>query len=82
MLKVTKSCLLAIIIITFLFSCAIDDTLAVSPDFKDVKGHWAENVIMEWKDNDLIRGYSDGTFKPESSITRGEFITLVNREQK
>lgn len=34
----------------------------MSPNFKDVKGHWAENVIMEWKDNDLIKGYSDGTF--------------------
>lgn len=44
----------------------------------DLDGHWAENVITEWQDKGLIKGYADGTFKPNNSITRAEFITLLN----
>src|SRR5665648_1148838 len=45
----------------------------------DISGHWAEATIQSWVDNGLIKGYPDGTFKPDNNITRAEFITLVNR---
>ncbi|MEN6348478.1 MAG: S-layer homology domain-containing protein [Syntrophomonas sp.] len=44
----------------------------------DIQGHWAEPVIQDWFNNGLTKGYEDGTFKPDSSITRAEFITMVN----
>lgn len=47
----------------------------------DLDGHWAKNVITEWQDKGLIKGYSDGTFKPNNSITRAEFIVLMNNAQ-
>src|SRR5665647_1933652 len=57
-------------------------TLAPSPAFaataSDISGHWAEGTIQSWVDNGLIKGYPDGTFKPDNNITRAEFITLVN----
>lgn len=28
---------------------------------------------------DLIKGYPDGTFKPDNSITRAEAITILNK---
>src|SRR5665648_788507 len=45
----------------------------------DISGHWAEATIQSWVDNGLIKGYPDGTFKPDNNITRAEFISLVNR---
>jgi hypothetical protein len=35
--------------------------------------------ISAWINKGFIGGYEDGSFKPESNITRAEFITLVNR---
>lgn len=45
----------------------------------DIAGHWAEKQISEWVDKGLAKGYPDGTYKPDTTITRAEFITLVNK---
>lgn len=44
----------------------------------DIAGHWAESVITQWQSKGLIQGYEDGTFKPNNTITRAEFVTLMN----
>lgn len=46
--------------------------------FSDIKGHWAESQIQAWLDEGRIQGYLDGSFKPDKSITRAEFMKLVN----
>jgi hypothetical protein len=46
--------------------------------FKDVSHHWASQSIQDWVKNGFIKGYEDGTFRPDQGITRAEFITLVN----
>ncbi|WCN38115.1 S-layer homology domain-containing protein [Aneurinibacillus uraniidurans] len=46
---------------------------------KDVENHWAKNQITKWVDAGYVTGYEDGTFKPDNSITRAEFIRLVNQ---
>ncbi len=43
----------------------------------DIKGHWAENVIEELVATYAIKGYPDGTFKPDKGISRAEFVTIV-----
>ena len=45
----------------------------------DTGGHWAEKQISQWTDKGLVKGYDDGTFKPNNSISRAEFMTMVNR---
>lgn len=45
----------------------------------DISGHWAEETIQEWIDKDWVKGYLDGSFKPDDHITRAEFVALVNR---
>jgi hypothetical protein len=45
----------------------------------DIKGHWAESQISAWIDKGFIKGYEDGSFKPNNTITRAEFIALINR---
>ncbi len=45
----------------------------------DIKAHWAEQVIRKWVSQGLAKGYGDGRFGPNDSITRAEFVTLLNR---
>lgn len=56
-----------------------DSEYKVSDDFTDVKGHWAEEYIKEAAAHGWIRGYNDGTFKPDQLITRAEAMTTINR---
>ena len=46
--------------------------------FKDVKGHWASDAISALYGNKNIKGYSDGTFKPNQKLTRAEAVTILN----
>ena len=47
--------------------------------FSDISGHWAEKSIIKAVNNGWIKGYEDGTFRPNQNITRAEAMTLVNR---
>src|SRR5660397_83670 len=46
-------------------------------EFPDIKGHWAEAYINEFKDHGIIKGYPDGTFRPDINISRAEFASLL-----
>lgn len=54
-------------------------SIVLASNFTDVNNHWSKEFIDWSEDNNLIYGYDDGEFKPNSNITRGEFVTLVNR---
>lgn len=47
--------------------------------YSDIQGHWAETQLNSWISQGLIKGYANGTLKPNNVITRGEFMALVNR---
>ena len=47
--------------------------------FHDTAGHWAEKTLNEWQDKGFIDGCGDGSFRPDSTMTRAEFAKLVNR---
>jgi hypothetical protein len=47
--------------------------------FKDIKGHWAEKTIEQANVLNLVRGYEDGSFRPNNSVTRGEFAAFLGR---
>jgi predicted esterase len=44
----------------------------------DIAGHWAEDTLTEWVSLGLLGGYGDDSYRPNGSITRAEFIRLVN----
>lgn len=44
----------------------------------DYSGHWAEETIVQWFEDEMLKGYEDGSFKPDAQITRAEFMTMVN----
>ena len=47
--------------------------------FSDITGHWEENEIYRAAEQDWVRGFSDGTFRPERKITRAEAMAIINR---
>src|SRR5690606_15830694 len=46
-------------------------------EFNDIAKHWAEDGIMRAADHDLIHGFPDGTFRPNESVTRAQFATML-----
>lgn len=51
-------------------------------ELKDVHINWAGKEIYTFIRRGYITGYKDRTFRPESNITRAEFITLLSRVMK
>lgn len=49
----------------------------LSVTLKDISGHWAEANIKKLVALGAISGYPDGTFIPDSTITRAEFAAVL-----
>ena len=49
------------------------------PTFNDVAGHWAEKDIEKAAAVGWLKGYEDGSFRPDQYITRAEAMSLINR---
>ncbi len=47
--------------------------------FSDIYLHWAKDDIIMMSELGIVKGYSDGTFRPENGITRAEFATMISR---
>ena len=46
--------------------------------FSDIAGHWAAKAIDEAYIKGIIKGYNDGTFRPDQAVTRAEAMKIVN----
>ncbi len=57
-------------------------TVVSAKDFKDTTKSWASGSIDRWSDNGVLSGYTDGSFKPQSNITRAEFLAIVDKIMK
>ncbi|RGX00272.1 IdeS/Mac family cysteine endopeptidase [Paraclostridium sordellii] len=70
--KLISSVLLGSILMTPIYAYA-------NPNLKDISGHWAKKEINQFISSGYVNGYEDGTFRPDNSITRAEFVKLVNK---
>lgn len=69
-----------IILYRLLASDAKTKIHSTTNSFKDVEGaRWSNEAISSMTNGGYIKGYPDGTFKPENCITRAEFATLISR---
>ena len=61
--------------------CARFDTGKSSgtQSFTDIKGHWAEKYIERAAELGWIKGFEDGSFRPDTYITRAQAMTMINR---
>ena len=65
------------IIIALLVFLLMFSTTCFAVEFTDVSGHWAEKYIVELTNRGIINGYGDGTFQPEGTIKKSEFLKLI-----
>ncbi|MCT4592273.1 MAG: beta-propeller domain-containing protein [Candidatus Gracilibacteria bacterium] len=53
----------------------------VSADFNDIYGNRAKKAIQYLESENVIKGFSDDTFKPEKEISRAEFLKIILKSQ-
>jgi mannan endo-1,4-beta-mannosidase len=47
------------------------------PSYSDMDGHWAREAVERWSGYEVLTGSGDGTFRPDTSITRGEMAKVI-----
>lgn len=47
--------------------------------FRDIDGHWAKDNILRAAESGWVNGYPDGTFRPQETVTRVQFTTMLAR---
>ncbi|MDR6554413.1 S-layer homology domain-containing protein [Paenibacillus qinlingensis] len=53
--------------------------VAVEPGLTDISGHWAERSIRDGVAKGLVNGYPNGTFRPDTPVSRAEFALMLQR---
>lgn len=48
-------------------------------EFRDTDNHWAAEAIASGVSKGWVQGYDDNSFRPDQSVSRAEFVALVNR---
>lgn len=51
---------------------------SVTTSFTDTRNHWALNSIQRLASSQVVKGYPDGTFRPDSYVTRAELVKMLN----
>ena len=68
------------IIPVLLTVCLLMTGAAAQSIFSDVpSGSWCEEDVAQMAKAGLVKGYGDGTFRPNQKITAAQFVTIVAR---
>ena len=69
-----------------IFSLALVFALAFSlsapvfaATYKDITNHWAKAYLETLSDKGVLKGFSDGTMRPDQNITVGEALVILSR---
>ena len=65
---------LSVLLCLSLFICSIAHASGVT----DIKGNWAASEIEKALSTGYVKGYPDGSFRPNGGVTRAEFVTMVD----
>lgn len=58
--------------------CFMSTNAFAAVDFTDLKDdHWAYGVVNTLVDKGTVKGYEDGSFKPDGTVTRAEFAKMM-----
>ena len=60
------------------FNLKINDNTTFTV-LKDAENSWAEEYINIAVSNGVVKGFEDGTFRPDNTITYGELTTILSR---
>ncbi|MEY9979370.1 S-layer homology domain-containing protein [Lysinibacillus sp. RC79] len=47
--------------------------------FTDIENHWAKEFMLKAAEEGIMKGYADGTFRPEQNVTRSQAATMLVR---
>ena len=65
--------LLSLAMVVSLFPASV-----MAAEYEDVSGHWAKEHIESFSGLGIVQG-SDGLFRPNDPITRGEMAVILDR---
>ena len=68
--------IVALAMVLSLFSTT---AFAAELSLDDVRGHWCEDCIVSLVERGAVKGYPDGTIRPDATIARSEFACLLCR---
>lgn len=66
-----------LIIILTIFSLIILPAVVRAESLWDIKNHWAQRELSQLVTRGIIKGYGDGSFKPEERVTRAQFAKMI-----
>ncbi len=72
MLRWKKTAILLVLMI-------LVNTVCFAASFSDIEGTNCEQAVEALSGLGIMKGYSDGTFKPDANITRAEFSAMIIR---
>ena len=75
MRKTTSMLLCFVLIFSSIFQM---NSLPSQAAFNDYANHWAKSYIEDAMKLGFVKGYPDGSVKPDASITRAEFFSMIN----
>ncbi|NLJ58990.1 MAG: S-layer homology domain-containing protein [Tissierellia bacterium] len=73
-MKKLNRIILLIVVLSILFTMT-----ANAASFNDIADHWAKTYIERVEKNNLVSGYSDGSFKPDDNVTVLESLVMMSR---
>ncbi len=72
---------LILAIVVIVVSTATVSAPSFATNFSDIENHWAKSYIEKVATYNAVSGYPDGSFKPNSTIKRIEFIAIIVNSQ-
>ena len=65
-----------------IISRALSLNTSASYQFKDTKGNWSDMYIKRLVHIGVLKGYSNGTFKPDEFVTVKQLFNVLDRVSK
>ena len=73
--RILKTMTIVLVVISMISATVF----AAFPDVDAKKYSWAVDSINSMADAGIIKGYEDGTFNPEKSVSKLEGLVLISR---
>jgi hypothetical protein len=70
-MHIIKKLILAVLLVAFMTTTAFG--------FTDVQSHWSKDTVTWGAEKEIAKGFPDGTFKPDSTVTESQFLALLLR---
>ena len=73
-----KKCIILMLMLAMIFLGTLSFAITPTNRFSDINAnHWAISFIDYLKSSNIVAGYPDGTFRPQSNVKINEFIAMT-----